>query len=112
MVALAALADKPSRFTGIAHLRGHETDRIHALVTEIRRLGGIADELPDGIAVHPSPLHGAIIHTYADHRMATAGAVLGLHVHGVSVDDITVTDKTLPDFPARWHHLVFGDHGA
>lgn len=112
LVALAALADKPSRFTGIAHLRGHETDRIHALVTEIRRLGGIADELPDGIAVHPSPLHGAIIHTYADHRMATAGAVLGLHVHGVSVDDITVTDKTLPDFPARWHHLVFGDHGA
>ena len=112
LVALAALAEEPSRFTGIAHLRGHETDRIHALVTEIRRLGGIADELSDGIAVHPSPLHGAIVQTYADHRMATAGAVLGLRVHGVSVDDITVTEKTLPDFPARWHNLVAGDHGA
>lgn len=112
IAALAALAEHPSHLTGIAHLRGHETDRIAALVTEIRRLGGIADELPDGISIHPSPLHGGIVHTYADHRMATAGAVLGLRVHGVSVEDITVTEKTLPDFPRRWAELLAGTDGT
>jgi len=112
IAALAALADSPSRLTGIGHLRGHETDRLAALVTEIRRIGGIADELTDGISIHPSLLHGAVMHTYADHRMATAGAVLGLRVHGLSVEDIGATDKTLPDFPARWEHMLAGDDGA
>jgi len=112
IAALAALADSPSSLTGIAHLRGHETDRLAALATEIRRIGGIADELPDGLRIHPSMLHGAIVHTYADHRMATAGAVLGLRVHGLSVEDITATEKTLPGFPQRWTAMLDGDDGA
>jgi 3-phosphoshikimate 1-carboxyvinyltransferase len=108
VAALLALGSKPSRITGIAHLRGHETDRIAALVHEIRHLGGVADELPDGIALHPAVLHPGIFHAYADHRMATAGAILGLHVPGLSVDDIAATDKTLPDFPARWNAMLAG----
>jgi 3-phosphoshikimate 1-carboxyvinyltransferase len=111
IAALAAMADSPSTLTGIAHLRGHETDRLLALVTEIRRIGGIADELPDGLSIHPSMLHGAIVHTYGDHRMATAGAVLGLRVHGISVEDISATEKTLPGFPARWAAMLDGDDG-
>lgn len=112
IAALAALANSPSTLTGIAHLRGHETDRLSALVTEIRRLGGVADELSDGIRIHPSMLHGAVMHTYADHRMATAGAVLGLRVHGLSVQDIAATEKTLPDFPARWAEMLAGANAA
>ena len=108
LAALAALADGESRLTGIAHLRGHETDRIAALVAEIRGLGGDAEELPDGIALRPAALHGGTWHSYADHRMATAGAVLGLVVPGVVVEDIATTRKTLPDFPGQWAALVGG----
>jgi len=112
VAALAALAHSPSTITGIAHLRGHETNRIAALVHEIRHLGGVADERPDGITIHPAVLHPGIFHAYADHRMATAGAILGLHVPGLSVDDIETTDKTLPEFPARWQAMLEGVHGA
>lgn len=112
VAALAALADSPSTITGIAHLRGHETNRIEALVHEIKHLGGVASELPDGITLHPAVLHPGIFHAYADHRMATAGAILGLHVPGISVDDIETTDKTLPDFPARWQAMLDGAHAA
>ena len=102
VAALAALADSPSRLRGIEHLRGHETDRLAALVTEINRLGGDADETTDGIVVRPAPLHGGIVHTYHDHRMATFGAILGLRVAGVMVENVATTAKTLPDFPAQW----------
>jgi 3-phosphoshikimate 1-carboxyvinyltransferase len=112
VAALAALATSPSTISGVGHLRGHETNRIAALVHEIRHLGGVADERPDGLAIHPAMLHPGIFHAYADHRMATAGAILGLHVPGLSVDDIETTDKTLPDFPARWQAMLDGAHGA
>jgi 3-phosphoshikimate 1-carboxyvinyltransferase len=112
VAAMLALGTKPSRITGIAHLRGHETDRIAALVHELRHLGGVADELPDGLSLHPAMLHSGIFHSYADHRMATAGAIIGLHVHGISVDDIETTDKTLPNFPARWAAMVKGSGAA
>jgi 3-phosphoshikimate 1-carboxyvinyltransferase len=102
IVALAALASGPSRITGIGHLRGHETDRLAALVAEITRLGGIARELPDGIEIEPAPLHAAEWHSYADHRMATAGAILALAVPGIHIEDIATTAKTLPQFPALW----------
>ncbi|MDT4937095.1 MAG: 3-phosphoshikimate 1-carboxyvinyltransferase [Pseudonocardiales bacterium] len=108
IAALAALADSPSRLTGIAHLRGHETDRLAALRTELGRLGGDADELPDGLVIRPAALHGGTWHAYADHRMATAGAVIGLRVDGVEVDDIASTAKTLPDFPGLWSTLLAG----
>ena len=106
LIALAALATTPSTFTGIAHLRGHETDRLRALVTEINRLGGNASELPDGIRLEPAPLHGGVWQSYHDHRMATAGAIIGLAVNGVEVDDIGTTAKTLPDFPAMWTAML------
>jgi 3-phosphoshikimate 1-carboxyvinyltransferase len=106
LAALAALATTPSYLTGIAHLRGHETDRLAAIATEIKHLGGEVIEEADSLTVHPRPLHSGVWHSYADHRMATAGAVLGLAVDGVEVDDIAATSKTLPDFPGMWAALV------
>ena len=106
VVALAALAETPSHFSGIAHLRGHETDRLAALATEIGALGGDVQETADGLVVRPRPLHGGVFATYADHRMATAGAVLGLRVPGVRVEDVGTTGKTLPDFPGLWSTML------
>lgn len=106
VAALAALADSPSRLSGIAHLRGHETDRLAAISTEITKLGGRCVETEDGLLIEPAPLRGGIIDSYDDHRMATFGAILGLAVPGVSVIDIGCTSKTMPDFPAMWETLV------
>ncbi|SDL35208.1 3-phosphoshikimate 1-carboxyvinyltransferase [Arthrobacter sp. ov407] len=106
VAALCALAAGPSRLSGIAHLRGHETDRLAALVTEINRLGGDAEETADGLIIRPATLHGGVVHSYADHRMATAGAILGLAVHGVEVEDIATTAKTMPDFPQLWEAML------
>jgi 3-phosphoshikimate 1-carboxyvinyltransferase len=108
LAALAALAEGPSELTGIGHLRGHETDRLAALATELTGLGGDVEEGPDSLLIRPRPLHGGVWHAYADHRMATAGAVLGLAVDGVEVDDITCTTKTVPDFPGMWSALLAG----
>ena len=106
IVAIAALAGSPSRITGIGHLRGHETDRLAALAAEINGLGGAVAELDDGLAIEPRPLTGALWHSYEDHRMATAGAIIGLAVDGVLIDDIGTTAKTLPQFPRLWSDLV------
>jgi 3-phosphoshikimate 1-carboxyvinyltransferase len=106
VAALCALATGPSRLTGIAHLRGHETDRLAALVAEINRLGGNAEETADGLVIRPAPLHGGVVRSYADHRMATAGAILGLAVPGVEVEDIATTAKTMPDFPQLWEGML------
>ena len=108
LVALAALADGPSRLTGLGHMRGHETDRLAALRTELTRLGGDIDEDADGLTIRPRPLHAGAWRAYADHRMATAGAVLGLAVDGVEIDDIASTTKTLPDFTGMWSALLAG----
>lgn len=96
IAALAALADSPSRLRGISHLRGHETDRLTALTTEITRLGGRCEQTSDGVVIVPAPLHGALVETYQDHRMAMAAALVGLRVPGVQVRDIGTTAKTLP----------------
>jgi len=106
IAALAALADTPSRLTGIAHLRRHETDRIAALAAEINGLGGHVEELEDGLAIEPRQLHGGVFHSYDDHRMATSGAVLGLAVPGIEVENIATTRKTLPDFPGLWSEVL------
>ena len=108
IAALCALADSPSTLSGIAHLRGHETDRLAALTAEITALGGRCTETADGLRIEPATLHGGTWHSYADHRMATAGALVGLVVDGVAVDDITCTSKTLPDFPAMWSAMLGG----
>lgn len=106
VAALAALADSPSRLRGIAHLRGHETDRLAALCTDITALGGHAEETEDGIVVTPADLHGGTWRSYADHRMATAGAIIGLRVAGVEVEDIETTAKTLPGFENLWSDML------
>ena len=108
MAALAALAEEGSvsRLTGIAHLRGHETDRLTALRTEINSLGGDCAEDPDGLVITARPLHGGVWHSYADHRMAMAGAIVGLRVPGVEVEDIGTTAKTLPAFPEMWAGML------
>jgi len=109
VAALCALATGPSRLTGIAHLRGHETDRLAALVAEINRLGGDAEETSDGLVIRPARLHAGVVRSYADHRMATAGAILGLAVEGVQVEDIATTAKTMPDFPQLWAGMLAQD---
>ncbi|MBD9698983.1 3-phosphoshikimate 1-carboxyvinyltransferase [Flavimobilis sp. GY10621] len=106
IAALAALAETPSRLRGIAHLRGHETDRLAALVCEINRLGGRATETEDGLTIEPATLHGGTVETYHDHRMATFGAILGLRVPGVRVEDVATTAKTLPDFTRMWGSML------
>lgn len=106
LVALAALASGPSRITGIGHLRGHETDRLAALSAELGALGGDVTELEDGLEIRPRPLHGGPWRTYEDHRMATAGAIIGLAVPGVVLDDVSVTSKTLPQFADLWRAML------
>jgi 3-phosphoshikimate 1-carboxyvinyltransferase len=110
VAALAALASpgSVSRLTGIAHLRGHETDRLAALSAEINGLGGQCEEVPDGLVVTARSLHGGRWRSYADHRMATAGAIVGLRVPGVEVEDIGTTAKTLPAFPQMWAEMLAG----
>ncbi|MBT2522791.1 3-phosphoshikimate 1-carboxyvinyltransferase [Arthrobacter sp. ISL-28] len=112
VAALCALASGTSRLSGIAHLRGHETDRLAALVTEINRLGGDAEETGDGLIIRPAKLHGGVVRSYADHRMATAGAILGLAVKGVEVQDIGTTAKTMPDFPRLWADMLAQGNGT
>ncbi len=105
---LAALATpgSVSRLSGVAHLRGHETDRLAALSTEINRLGGDCRETEDGLEITAAALRPGTWQSYADHRMATAGAIIGLRVDGVAVDDIETTAKTLPNFPAMWADML------
>ena len=106
LVSIAVLANSNSSLTGIAHLRGHETDRLAALVENIKSIGGDAEETTDGLIIRPRKLHGGLWKSFDDHRMATAGAVIGLVVEGILVDDIKTTSKTLPDFENMWTSLV------
>ncbi len=106
IAAVAALADSPSTLSGVAHLRLHETDRLAALTKEINELGGDVTETADGLHIRPRPLHGGVFHTYDDHRMATAGAIIGLAVKGVEIENVGTTAKTLPDFPQLWTGML------
>ncbi|WP_299528608.1 3-phosphoshikimate 1-carboxyvinyltransferase [uncultured Streptomyces sp.] len=106
IAAVAALADSPSTLSGVAHLRLHETDRLAALTKEINELGGDVTETADGLHIRPRPLRGGVFHTYDDHRMATAGAVIGLAVPGVEIENVGTTAKTLPDFPDMWTGML------
>ena len=109
--ALGALAEGTTTIRGVAHIRGHETDRLAALATELTKLGARVDELDDGLRIvgrGPSALRGTRLATYADHRLAHAAALLGAVVPGVSLDDVACTSKTLPDFPGMWSALLGG----
>jgi 3-phosphoshikimate 1-carboxyvinyltransferase len=106
LVALAALASGPSTITGIGHIRHHETDRLAALATEINKLGGKVTELDDGLHIEPAELHSGQWLSYEDHRMATSGAIIGLRVPGVEVENIACTSKTLPEFAQLWLNIT------
>ena len=106
IAALATMADTPSHLRGIGHLRLHETDRLAALTREINALGGKVTEAATALYITPSPMHGGIFHTYDDHRLATAGAVIGLRTAGVKVENIATTSKTLPDFVNLWSSQI------
>ena len=106
IAALASLADSPSHLRGIGHLRLHETDRLAALTREINSLGGNVVEEETALHITPAPLHAGVFHTYEDHRLATAGAVIGLVTPGIEVENVATTRKTLPDFPGLWNSLV------
>lgn len=105
-IALSVFSGSPSTFSGIAHLRGHETNRLAALVTNISEVGGVAEETTDGIAVTPSALRAGMWRAWGDHRMATSGALVGLGQEGVVVDDIGQTAKTLPEFVSLWQAML------
>ena len=106
IAALASLADSPSHLRGIGHLRLHETDRLAALTREINSLGGNVVEEETALHITPAPLHAGVFHTYEDHRLATAGAVIGLVTPGIEVENVATTRKTLHDFPGLWNSLV------
>lgn len=106
VAALCALADSPSHLRGIAHIRSHETDRLAALRRELGGLGADVTEHPDGLELRPARLGGGLFRTYADHRMAHAGVVIGAAVDDVLVEDVATTGKTFPDFAPFWARLV------
>ena len=106
VVALAMTADAPTTIKGVGYLRGHETDRLAALSAEAERVGGLVSIRDDELVVTPRRLHPAVWHSYRDHRMATAGAIVGLVVPGMQVDDIESTSKTFPTFPELWLQLL------
>ena len=105
VAALCALASTPSRLRGIAHIRGHETDRLTALAVELRGLGAAVEEHHDGLSIAPAPLHGGEFKTYADHRMAHAAVIVGSAVDGVLVENVATTAKTFPGFADAWAEL-------
>lgn len=106
VAAVASLAGSETVLTGIAHLRGHETDRLAALTSEINALGGDVTETDDGLVIRPASMHSGVWHSYEDHRMATAGAIIGLGVDGLDIDDIGTTAKTLPQFTELWFGML------
>ncbi|WP_445257959.1 3-phosphoshikimate 1-carboxyvinyltransferase [Nocardioides aurantiacus] len=108
VAALCAVADSPSRLRGVAHIRGHETDRLTALAVELRGLGASVTEHDDGLSIAPAPLHGGEFKTYADHRMAHAAVVVGSRVEGVLVENVATTSKTFPGFADAWSGLFPG----
>jgi 3-phosphoshikimate 1-carboxyvinyltransferase len=98
LAAVAAFASTPTRVTGIGFIRRKETDRIAAVVAELRRCGVDATEEDDGFVVRPGAVHGAVVQTYDDHRMAMSFALLGLRVPGIRIADPACVTKTFPTF--------------
>ena len=105
LAAIAPFADGTVTIRNVAHIRGHETDRIAALAAELRRLGARADEHRDGITIHPGAVHAADVETYDDHRMAMSFAITGLGLPGLRIKDPACVSKTFPDFWERFQAL-------
>ncbi|HWL10038.1 MAG TPA: 3-phosphoshikimate 1-carboxyvinyltransferase [Planctomicrobium sp.] len=98
LACVAPFAEGPTRIRNVAHMRLKETDRVSAVVTELRRVGLQVEEHPDGMTIHPGPIQPAEIHTYDDHRMAMSFSVLGLRVPGIRIADPGCTSKTYPEY--------------
>jgi 3-phosphoshikimate 1-carboxyvinyltransferase len=98
LAAIAAFASSPTTITGVGFIRGKETDRIGSVVTELARCGIRAEELPDGLRIHPGTPHPATVRTYDDHRMAMSFAVLGALSGGITISDPACVAKTFPSF--------------
>jgi 3-phosphoshikimate 1-carboxyvinyltransferase len=98
LACVAPFAQGPTRIRNVAHMRLKETDRVTAVVTELRRVGLTVEEHPDGLTIHPGPLRPATIHTYDDHRMAMSFSLLGLRAPGIVIADPGCTAKTYPEF--------------
>ncbi len=112
IAAVCALAGTGSRLRGLAHIRGHETDRLRALATELSAAGAHVQEHQDGLDIAPGPMRGRVVETYDDHRMAHAAAVIGLRVPGVMIRDVATTAKTFPGFEQAWDELAGPTAGA
>jgi len=111
LTALAALASSPSVFTGIGHMRAHETDRLAALARQINAVGGQVSELADGLEIRPRPLTAdGVFASYDDHRMVMTAAVLGLAVPGIRVQNAGTVAKTFPGFTQLWAQMLGREH--
>ncbi|QJC21339.1 3-phosphoshikimate 1-carboxyvinyltransferase [Arcanobacterium buesumense] len=108
IAALCAYADGQSHLTNIGHLRGHETDRLHAITQTLAHVGIPAVATTDALIIQGNPraLHAGDLDSYADHRMATCGAILGLRVPGIRVANMEATAKTFPQFVSMWETMV------
>ena len=106
LAAVAALADGPSIIRGVGHIRGHETDRLSALRTELERVGAHVEERTDGLRIVPGSLRPTRWRTYADHRMVMAGAIIGLAVPGLVIEDVGTVAKTMPTFTQLWEQML------
>jgi 3-phosphoshikimate 1-carboxyvinyltransferase len=98
LAAVAVFADSPTRITGIGFIRKKETDRIAAVVRELRRCGITSQEEADGFVVHPGTPSPATVETYDDHRMAMSFALLGLRAEGIRIAGPGCVAKTFPNF--------------
>jgi 3-phosphoshikimate 1-carboxyvinyltransferase len=105
LAAIAPFASAPVHIRNVAHLRWQESDRLRAVATELSRLGVRVEERDDGISVWPSPIAPAAVHTYDDHRIAMAFALIGLKVDGIRIEDPDCVSKTFPDYFARLEAL-------
>lgn len=106
IAAVALLAKTPSHLRGIGHLRLHETDRLEAIAKEFNNLGGSVVAHRDSLEITPAPLHGGTFHTYEDHRLATAAAMIALKTPAIQIENIKTTSKTFPDFPGLWGSML------
>jgi 3-phosphoshikimate 1-carboxyvinyltransferase len=97
-IVLAPFAGYPVRFTELGRLRVQECERVRALRTELTKCGARVEEEGDTLTVYPTPLHGAEIETYNDHRMAMCFATLGLQVPGMKIRNPSCVKKTFPNF--------------
>jgi 3-phosphoshikimate 1-carboxyvinyltransferase len=105
LAAIAPFADGPVHIRNVAHLRWQESDRLRAVATELTRLGVRVEERDDGLSVWPSPITPGTVHTYDDHRIAMAFALIGLKVPGIRIEDPGCVAKTFPDYFDRLESL-------